>query len=67
MGGLKMDYENVFDKTVEKFGKEEIGRLIVGEICPNAIGLEALLDCGTYPQNCSNCWARALGMEEEIS
>jgi hypothetical protein len=60
---IKMDYKKMFDKLVKKLGREEIGRVIVGQICSGMFELTMVEDCGTYPQNCRRCWAGALGME----
>jgi hypothetical protein len=60
-----MDYRKMLDVLIKKLGREEIGRIIIGEICPATFGLATLEECATYPQNCRKCWAEALGLEEE--
>jgi hypothetical protein len=73
-----MDYEEMFDVligkvgkeeigriVVEKHGKEELSRIIVEKHCPHSYHLSESKHCGTNLQYCSNCWAKALGMEEE--
>ena len=54
----------MFDKLIEKVGKEEIERIVVERLCPRFFGLSMVEDCTTYPQNCASCWAKALGMED---
>jgi hypothetical protein len=69
-----MDHEKMFGVFVEKIGKDElsrimgrrIGGIIFGQMCPSSFGLPIVERCGYSPQSCRRCWAKALGMEEEV-
>jgi hypothetical protein len=54
-----MDYKKMFKKLVKKHGTTH------GFLCPSSIGLITVEDCEPYPQNCPDCWAKALGLEGE--
>jgi hypothetical protein len=62
---MSMDYEKMFDKLVERFGKEELSRIIIKLGCPTWI--PSAKYCEADHQECPGCWAKALGLEEETS
>lgn len=61
-----MDYKQMLTTLVEQIGKEKmsiiIGKIIVERECPHSFGLSDVEDCGTYPQNCTDCWTEVLGL-----
>jgi len=59
-----MDYKKIVDVLTEKLGKEKLGWIIVEKRCPHSFDLSDVKECGTYPQICRRCWAKALGLDE---
>jgi hypothetical protein len=57
---LRRHYEEIFDVLIEKLGKEELSRTIIDQECPSSFDLLNTKPCGTYPQNCSKCWTKAV-------
>jgi hypothetical protein len=60
-----VDYKKILTTLIEEIGEAEIGRIIIREGCPGLFGLSHVIYCVTDQGDCPDCWANALGMEEE--